>query len=360
MHTDWQFFLKSDDAWTAMKDACRDAQKEILCEQYILSNDEAGKEFIEILTEKARSGVGVQVILDMVGSALYGFYFDETLISKMRDAGVQLVFWNPIKFFRVDTFFSWFFRDHRKLMVVDGLHGFVGGVGFRADMREWRDTHLKVAGPVVEEMRHAFFEMWALAHEKRFFRRLHKRKFFSRGFQFVTNSPSLHKRFLYNTIIYELAAAKERVLLTTPYFIPDRKMMRQLRLAALRGARVEILVPKKSNHPWVDRASRSAWGKLLKSGAHIYAYEGNMIHAKSLVVDDAFATVGSFNFDSLSFNFNYEANVVSHQPLFVDQVAAYFEEDRSKASHIALHEWKKRSLREKVGEILIAPFRRLL
>ncbi len=359
-HTDWQFFLKAEDAWESMFEAVRDAKKEILCEQYILGNDHVGKKFLNLLMDKAREGLGVQIIVDMVGGAVSGLFYDNDFLKEIEESGVKLIFWNPVKLWRIDTIFSWFFRNHRKLMVIDEHVGFVGGVGFREDMKAWRDTHLKVVGPVVEEMRHAFLEMWALSNEKRFFRRLKKTKHFTRGFQFITNSPSRKKRFLYEKVAYELAGAQKRILLTTPYFIPDRKMSRLLRLTSMRGVEVKILIPKESNHPWVDRASRSVFGKLLKSGVDIYRYEDAMLHAKTLVVDDKFATVGSFNFDSLSFNFNYEGNVISHSSLFIDQVAAYFEEDCSRASKVNLIEWKNRSLIEKIQERIATFIRRLL
>jgi cardiolipin synthase len=360
MQTDWQFFLKVEGAWESMFSAAQEAKKEILCEQYIIGNDPKGKEFLEILISKAKEGVAVQIIVDMVGATVSGFYFDNELIKKIRDAGIKIIFWNPIRPWRIDTIFSWFFRDHRKLLIIDEHIGFVGGVGIRQDMSEWRDTHLKVVGPVVEEMRHAFFEMWALANEKKFFRRLRKRKHFARGFEFVTNSPSINRRFIYEALAYEFSMAKKRILITTPYFIPDRKMSRLLRLASLKGVRVEILVPKKSNHPLVDMASRNTFKKLLKAGVQIYAYDNAMLHAKTFVVDDHFASIGSFNFDSLSFNFNYEAGVVSHQPLFIDQVAAYFDEDKSGAELVKEVEWDKRSFRDKVEEVIATIIKRFL
>ncbi len=360
MHTDWQFFLKAEDAWKSMFEAAREAKKEILCEQYVIGNDPVSREFLGILMDKAKEGLGVQVIVDMVGAAISGLFFDDELVKKVEESGVKLIFWNPIKPWRIYSVFSWFFRDHRKIMVVDEHIGFVGGVGIRGDMKKWRDTHLKVIGPVVDEMRHAFLEMWALSNEKKFFRRLKKTKYFSRGFQFITNSPSIKKRFLYEKMVYELAAARDKILLTTPYFIPNRKISRLLRLASLRGAKVQILIPEKSNHPWVDRASRSVFGKLLESGVEIYRYNDAMIHAKTLVIDDKFATVGSFNFDSLSFNFNYEANVISHSPLFIDQVEAYFEEDRKNATAITFQEWKNRPITQKITEIAATLIRKFL
>src|SRR3989344_3961255 len=360
VHTDWQFFLRAEEAWQSMKEASQRAKEEILCEQYIISDDDVGKEFIEILIKKAKKGVNVQIIVDMVGAAVSGFFFGAALLKRMEDAGIKLSFWNPLRLWRLDTGFSLFFRNHRKLLVVDNDIGFVGGVGFRKDMREWRDTHLKVVGPVVPEMRNAFFEMWALANERKFFKRLKKRKHFTRGFQFVTNSPSVNRRFLYEIIAHEFGAAQKRIFLTTPYFIPDRKMSRRLRLAASRGVDVQILLPKVSNHIWADLAGRRSFTKLLQAGVKIYAYENHLLHAKTFAVDHHFASVGSFNFDSLSFNFNYEANVVSHNPLFVDQVAAYFEEDKKDAVLIKIEEWQHRSFEEKTLEFLATFLRKIL
>ena len=354
---DWQFFITTEDAWRAMHDAVKKAEREILCEQYILRADDAGKEFIETLITQAERGVGVQVILDMVGSV--ELYLNTPLRTRMEQAGISLSFWNPVRLWRIDTIFSWFFRDHRKILVIDECVGFVGGVGFRGDMRQWKDIHVKIEGDVVNEMRTAFLEMWARTKGKRFMR---KKTISSpsKHFTFLTNAPSLRRHYLTESMMSAIRNATHSISITNPYFIPNRKLERALRLAAHRGVDVRILLPASSNHPFADLASRSSFTPLLLSGVKLFAYQGLMHHGKAMVVDDTYATVGSMNLDSLSLHFNYEANLVASDPTFVATVSAFFEDDCRCAEEITMATWIRRGLKARMLERIARVFRKLL
>jgi cardiolipin synthase len=355
--TRWKFYLNSEDTWRATKEACLNAHKSIDIEQYIFEKDSVGSELIEILMERRKAGVRVRILCDMVGS--YSLYSSD-VPQILMESGIELRFFNVIKPWRIHNFFSFFFRDHRKLMVVDGIVGFVGGVGFSSEFRLWRDTHLKVIGPITKEIQYAFEEMWNTANQKSFFKRLKKAKTFVKGFQFITHSPYLGKRFLYQELITAIRNAHHSVYLTTPYFIPDRRLRRVLRLAAKRGVEVMILTPKISNHIWADYSSHSYYKKLLSSGVKIFQYTGLMLHSKTAVIDHEWATVGSFNLDSLSILYNYEANIVSTKKDFADEVRKYFLEDLEFAEEVHFDSWKNRSTGEKIREILTLPIRRFL
>ncbi len=208
-----------------MKEACLNARKSIDIEQYIIERDDVGSELLEILIRKRREGVHVRILADMVGS--YGL-FASSVPESLSAVGIEVRFFNIIRPWRIHNFFSWFFRDHRKILVIDSTIGFVGGVGFRSDMRRWRDTHVKVVGRVVEEMRHAFEEMWETAGKENFFRRMKRTRSFGHGFHFLTNSPFLRRRFIYRELLAAITKAQKNVFITTPYFIPDGRLRRAL------------------------------------------------------------------------------------------------------------------------------------
>lgn len=357
-NTRWHFYIRTDDTWRALKEAFLNARKSIDIEQYILERDDVGQEFLELLVKKRKEGVHIRVLCDMAGS--FSFYAS-SLPETLRDIGIEVRFFNIIKLWRIDTFFSWFFRDHRKLIVVDGNTGFVGGVNMRKDMKMWRDTHVKVTGSITKEMQSAFNEMWDAANEKKFFRRIKTTRHFVKGFQFVTNSPFVRRRFLYQELIQAIRNAREYVYLTTPYFVPDRRLRRVMRLASRRGVDVRIIVPESSNYAFVDAGSQGYYEKLLASGVRIYLYTGSgLLHAKTAVIDDAWATIGSFNLDSLSFRYNYEANIVSTNVNFAQEVKFYFLDDVNQTREIILKEWKARSMKQKLKEILTLPIRRFM
>ncbi|PJA33495.1 MAG: hypothetical protein CO184_01840 [Candidatus Zambryskibacteria bacterium CG_4_9_14_3_um_filter_40_16] len=345
----WQFYLKSDEAWLAMKKACLKAQHTIDMEQYILQNDEVGREFIEILKKKSVDGVKVRLLCDMSGSISF---YNSFLPKELRESGVEVRFFNIIKLWRVYNFSSWFFRDHRKILVVDGSVGFIGGVGIRNDMKDWRDTHIRVEGNIVKEMELIFNEMWETSAQKGLVKRIRKAKDFVKGFYILTNSPHFRRRFIYHELLDFIRSARKYVYLTTPYFVPDRKFSRVLRIAAKKGVDVSILIPKGSNYFWVDRASEASFDSLLKSGVKIFRYTGELLHSKTAVIDDAWGTVGSFNLDSMSFVFNYEANIASTNEEFVQTLKNTFLNDLEKTEEISLAKWRERSSVVKTQEYL--------
>lgn len=355
--TRWHLYHKTEDSWLAMKEACLNARTSIDIEQYIFEQDEIGQEFLDILITKSKLGVHVRILVDMVGG--YSFYSSD-LPKILRDIGIQVRFFNIIKPWRISTFSSWFFRDHRKVLVIDGNTGFVGGVGIRSDMKLWRDTNVKVNGSITKEMRHGFEEMWEAAASENFFGRMKRTGKFVKGFQFITNSPVIYKRYMYRELIAAFRNAQNYIYITTPYFIPDRRLRRVLRLAANRGVDVRIIIPETSDFPPTDGASRTYFDGLLSAGARIFLYTEKMIHAKTAVVDDNWSTVGSFNLDYLSFFYNYEANIVSTKEGFALEVKGLFNKDLLQSKEIHLDEWRKRGILKKISEYMWLPFRRFL
>jgi cardiolipin synthase len=346
------FYTKSSTAWDAMLEDIRNAKHTIVIEQYIFVADTIGTQFIELLREKAKQGVEVRMLLDAVGS--YSMY-RAVLPTLLKQQGITVKFFNPISPWRIANFTSNFFRDHRKILIVDNEVGHLGGVGIQDHMAEWRDTHMRIAGPLVENIKQSFEDAWT-GSKKKFFIKYSKFKNFVNHYELLTNSPSIRQRYMYQTILARLNNATKYFYLTTPYFIPDVQMYRALYLAAKRGVDVRILVPEIADHLFVNHARESYFTLALRAGIKIYVYTPTMMHAKTAVADDMWATAGSFNFDSLSFFFNHEINIGSEDTVFINEVKNHFFEDIKNSREVKLETWKKRPLRKKFLELLTWPF----
>lgn len=346
----WQIYTNTEQAWNVMLGACKFATKSIDIEQYIFSNDSIGEKFIQLMKEQARRNVKVRLLLDTAGS--YALYRSE-IPAQLRKAGVEVRFFNIISPWRIPNFLSWFFRDHRKLIIVDDVVGITGGVGVREQMRDWRDTTLRVEGEIVKEMSVSFTEMWEHAGERKLFSRIRKIRGYTKKANFLTNSPYFRKRFLYHVFVEELRSAEKYIYLTTPYLVPDHRLIRILRLAVTRGVDVKILVPSSMDVPIVETASHSFYDELLKSGVRIYEYQPNFLHAKTAVVDGDWSTVGSFNLDNLSFFYNYEANVVSTDMKCAEEIKNNFFHDLTQSKEVTYSQWKRRPFVQKIQEFFV-------
>lgn len=352
-----KFYIRGKDVWEGMLEAIRTAQHTIELEQFIFEDDETGRMFAEALRERAKAGVSVRVLCDTVGS--WGLYTSH-LPASMQSTGVQIRFFNKVSPWRIHKFLRWFFRDHRKILIIDRTVGFTGGTGIRKDMADWRDTNIRVIGPIVGEMLHSFNMLWAQTFDRRALSRFRKARYYTAGFEFITNAPFFRRRFLYWQIIDALRAAKKSIFITTPYFIPDKRLARVLKLAARRGVDVRIIVPHKYDEPFVGLAAHSHYEGMLRAGVKIFEYHPHFLHAKTIVIDDEWSTVGSFNLDPLSFVYNYEANVVSIERDFSEHIRTQFMSDLADSPEIRLDDWHRRPLHQKLREFLVLPIRRFL
>ncbi len=349
------FHTSTESSWKAMLDACRGATKSICLEQYIFSQDHIGTQFIEVLVEKARSGVKVRVLLDMVGSL--AFYLSG-LDHHLRAKGVEVVFFNPISLWRVGNITSHFFRDHRKVLVVDDSIGFIGGVGIEDGMRSWRDTMVEVRGDLCRNMTHIFDLMWKRVVRGRY-RRFTKPPVYHKHHEISINSPHFGQRFVYYDHIAHVRNAQQRIYMATPYFAPDGRFFRVLRMAAHRGVDVRLLVPEVSDIYMINYIQGWYITHALQAGIRVFMYKGSFYHTKMAMVDESWATVGSFNLDNLSFIFNHEANISSTDDAFVSHIEEHFKKDFSLSREIRWKEWSKRSTFQKVMEYISRPFHKL-
>lgn len=355
-NTIWKFYTEPKEAWAAMLLACRAATRSIDLEQFIFDYDEIGQQFLDVCMQKAKEGVKVRILCDAAGSFSF---FRASFINNLRQEGLEIVFFNSFIPGTLRNHSIWFFRDHRKLLVVDQKIGFTGSICLTDEVKTWRDTHVKIEGEVVIEMLETFNHMWERAH-KRKYRGNSLTKVGSEGFNYVPSIPRPRQRFLYYRLIEAIRSAEKYIYLTTPYFVPDRRFLRVLELATRRGVEVKLLVPERSDHTLVDIAARSFFQSVLKSGIQIYQYTERMIHSKVAIIDDKWATIGSLNFDNVSFLYNFEANIVTTNKHFISELKMHFWADQSHSKKLELKEWNKRPFINRCLEFLILPIRKLL
>lgn len=339
-----------------MLKACKRAEKSIDLEQYIFNDDEVGRRVATVLMEKARAGVRVRVLADVVGS--HSLFVSDLSID-LSNAGVQIQFFNQIEPWWPYKIAQWFLRDHRKLLIVDGVEGWTGGVGLANFMTDWRDTHVLVTGDVVAQMQESFNKLWVMARRGKNSVGLVPSEP-AGTMQFLSNAPKRHQRYIYYAILDAVKNAQEYIYLTTPYFVPNRKLFRALKRAARRGVVVKLLVPKSSDLRLVDLACQSYFWLTLRAGIKIFQYEPTMMHAKTVIVDKTWAMVGSCNLDNLSLILNYEDALIVTDTKFVADLQKHFEDDLKSAPELTQEVWHSRPLGDKFLESLTWPLHRLM
>ena len=339
-------------------EAISKAERSVNLEAYIFQRGEVARRFVSALAERARAGVEVRLVLDAVGSfASWDSYFKE-----LTDAGGRVGWYHPLRWHTLARFNN---RTHRELIIVDGRVGFVGGSGIadhwlkpQKGQRRWRDTMFRVEGDLVLGLQATFVENWleasgeVLAGED-FFPELGDAEGGTSAFV-INSSPgsggSTRARILFQTL---LAAARESVLITTPYFLPDKSARREMVRALGRGVRVEIVTPGvHSDHLLTRTSSRRLYGDLLKAGARVYEYSPGMMHAKTMVIDGAWSVVGTSNFDNRSFGLNDEVNIAAHDHRLAARVAEDFARDRAESREMSYEQWRGRPLWERAYEQL--------
>jgi cardiolipin synthase len=345
--------LNGDQIFPAMLAAIRAAQHTITFETYIYWSESIGHEFSDALSERARAGVKVHLMLDFIGS----MKMDDGAIQKMRDAGVQVQRYHKPAWWKLARLNN---RTHRKLLIVDGTVGFTGGVGIAdqwrgnaQDEHHWRDTHFRVEGPVVGQMQAVFTDNWTKATGVVLDGPLYFPPLKAVGkmpAQMFSSSPTGGSASMHLMYLMAITAARESIDLSASYFVPEELAIRALIAAAKRGVRVRIITPGKEIDAVVVRlASRERWGELLEAGIQIAEYQPTMYHVKALIVDRLMVSVGSTNFDNRSFSINDEANLNILDADFARAQAAVFEDDWRRARPISLAAWRDRPWTEKLS-----------
>jgi cardiolipin synthase len=338
----------------SMLAAVKSAKKTINLEFYIYWDGQIGRTFAEALAERARAGVQVKVILDSVGSAT----MSRQLTDFMSRNGVDVEWYHPLRWYTLSRFNH---RTHRKLLIVDGRVGFSGGVGIAdnwlgdADSRDhWRDTVARVEGPVVTQMQFAFMDNWVKSRGELltgldYFPEVERAG--NQVTQVIKSSPSEGSSTVKLLYIISIVSATKSIYISNAYFVPDRDTLRALEGAVRRGVDVRVIVPgEHTDVPLVRQASRIHYERLLRRGIRIFEYQPTMMHAKTMVVDGQWSTIGSSNFDDRSFRLNDEVNVNVYDAGTAKRMEEIFFEDLARSREITLRKWFKRGVFAKVKE----------
>ncbi|MEO6078509.1 MAG: phospholipase D-like domain-containing protein [Steroidobacteraceae bacterium] len=352
-------------AYAAMFAAIASAKQHINIEMYIFDEAHQGEQALtDLLVDRATRGVAINVMYDAVGSS----DTPPVVFDKLRAAGVKVCAFNPLDLGKSRTG-SFVQRDHRKIVVVDAQQAFTGGINFSAtytsssrmrrprvvDARKegWRDTQIGVQGPAVLEMQRLFLQSW----DKQKCPELAPLNYLpapneagSTLLRINASSVDLHRNATYIDALSAVTFAAKSIDLTMAYFSPDSQLEDALRAAAKRGVKVRLLLPGLSDFGGIVQAGRAHYNRLLKDGIAIYEERRSLLHAKTLMIDGIWSTVGSANWDWLSFARNDEINVIVIDQGFAGEMRAVFEDDLTQATPINMDEWKKRPFKQKLRE----------
>ena len=357
--------INGDEIFPAFVETIRAAKRSVNLVTYIYWSGEIGEAMAGVLADKANEGVEVNILLDAVGS----LRMSKELTEKMEDAGACIVRFRPPKPYAIRRLNN---RTHRKLLVADGRVGLIGGVGIAdqwtgdaQDPDHWRDTHLTVRGPVVRGLQGAFAENWLEATGDVLVGPdyLPELDPIDDGcaMQLVRSHAGVGDTNIEALYFLAISCARERLDLTAAYFVPRPAFIQALTDAAERGVNVRVLVPGPyADKPPVRDAGRGTYEDLLAAGVRIWEYQNTMIHAKTLAIDGAWASVGSVNFDNRSFQLQDEATLTIRNESFVAKLDDQFERDLANAEEIELDRWKRRPIAQRALERTLTLARREL
>jgi cardiolipin synthase A/B len=332
------------------------ARNYIHIQYYIIKNDNLGKKLIDALTIKARQGVKVRILYDELGSRS----LPKRIFKEFRKAGGQVEVFFPSKFRFINLRMN--YRNHRKLVIIDGKIGYVGGfnvgdeyLGLNKKFGYWRDTHLRIQGTAVYALQTRFILDWNQAsddHDVDYVPNLYPEDVShgNIGIQIVTSGPDSEFQQVKNGYIKMIMSAKKSIYIQTPYFIPDTSLLDVLRIACLSGVEVNIMIPDKPDHLFVYWATLSHVSELLKVGAKVYIYRNGFIHAKMIVVDEEIASVGTANIDYRSFRLNFEVNAFLYDEGVSRKLTETFKEDIKVSMLLTFEGYQKRSLEVRLKE----------
>jgi cardiolipin synthase len=353
--------LNGDEIFPARLAVIRSARKSITFAQYVFEEGAPASETAEALAERCRAGVKVHVLIDAVGSLMMPAQYRDTL----TEAGCQVALYRPLTPW---TFDRANFRNHRRILVVDGRVGITGGSGTSGKWSgngrqegQWRDTDVRVEGPVAGQLQGAFAENWlettgvALGGPDYFPRPIEAKGDVES--HVVRSSPAGGSVEMYTMFLLAMASARRTIYITNPYFVPDDRMIATLIQARQRGVRVVLLLPGAIDHNLVREASRSQLGRLLQAGVQVHEYKAALLHSKTMVIDSIWATVGSTNLDRRSFELNEELNLVVYGADVAGRLERVFVEDLGQSREVTYEQWRNRGIKGRILEILSVPFR---
>jgi cardiolipin synthase len=327
-------------AFAAMFEAIAQAEQCVLVQFFIFHDDLLGRRMQQALLERAAAGVKVCVLFDGIGSHALPKHYVETL----QAGGVAI---HPFATLQHHSRFQLNFRNHRKILVVDGWRGFVGGLnvgdeylGLKPPLAPWRDTHLELQGPAVADLQHSFSQDWHWVTGERPPQLAPGSALGTAQTMIAYTGPADRQESCSLFFVGLINAARQRVWLTTPYFVPDQAVMSALRLAVYRGVDVRVLIPARPDHRTVFLSSTLHAYEAIRTGIHVYRYQPGFVHQKVLLVDDDSAVIGSMNLDSRSFRLNFEVSALNVDRAFAGEVEAMLQTDFARSVEINENEYR--------------------
>lgn len=360
-YTDCRIEMFADGAgkFARLKEDLRHAREFIHLQYYIFEDDDIGTQIADILCDRAAAGVKIRVIYDHIGS----IHVSSRFFKRLTEAGVEVYPFFKVAFPLFATRINW--RNHRKLVVIDGTIGYVGGMNI-ADryidggrFGHWRDIHLRLTGNGVAGLHYSFVIDWHFMGRPFIDIRPNSARPASASdgtpaaVQYVTSGPTGEWSNVETVLLKAIGNARRRVYIQTPYFLPPDSMLSILQAAALSRVDVRVIMPRHSDSRILTYAGRSYIHRCLRAGIKIYFYQPGMLHSKVVIIDDDFCSVGSANIDFRSFEHNFEGNLMIYSRQFNAVMRKQFAEDMAACTRITLHNWRNRPLHHKVLESLL-------
>ncbi|BCZ48833.1 major cardiolipin synthase ClsA [Clostridium gelidum] len=352
-------YANGEDKFKQLIEDIKNAKRYIHIQYYIFKNDTLGKSIIEELTQKAKNGLEVRLLVDSMGSRK----LTKKAIKEYVDAGGKFSIFFPGILPHINTRIN--YRNHRKIVVIDGEYGYVGGfnvgdeyISKDPEVGFWRDTHVRIEGEAVDDLNERFLLDWCYAaseeikgYEK--YSQKGNKTVGDVGIQIVTSGPDHKEQYIRNAYIKLINNAKENVYLETPYLVPDLPILESLKISALSGVDVRIIIPGKPDHFFMQWAASSYIGELLEAGIKIYNYQNGFIHAKTIVADSTVMSIGTANLDIRSFKLNFEVNAFIFDDRIAKEGEIQFMKDMEASKEITKEIYNNRSISIRIKESLI-------
>ncbi len=349
-------------------ESMRCAKHHIHIEYYIYANDTIGNELAHVLIEKAKEGVEVRFIYDDFGSR----GIRKNIARQLREAGVEAYPFYKINLIMFANRLN--YRNHRKIIVIDGTVGYVGGINVSdnyinedEDKLYWRDTHLKIEGTAVVNLQTTFLTDWnfcanqKIPYSNNYFPMENENRIFGNHLvQIVTSGPDSKYPKIKFTLIQAILNAKHEICITSPYFIPDKSFLDAINIAALSGIDVKMLLPTKSDSFIVNTTTQSYFEELINAGVKIYTYNKGFVHAKTMICDQKIAIIGTANLDNRSFDLNFEINAILYDEEIASELKEIYDKDLAFSTQVEQEEWAQRPLYMKLLEKVLHLFSSLM
>ena len=349
-------YKDGNEKFTQLLEDIKQAKESIHLEYFIIKDSEIGRQIKNELIKKSKEGIVIRILYDDVGC--WRLWFNKKFINDMRSSGIKIEPFIPNKFPIMIGKLN--YRNHRKIVVIDGKIGYTGGInigdeyiGKKEKFGYWRDTHIRIKGSAVNMIQMTFIVDWyyttkEIISSEQYFPKTDSKK--NAMVQIVASGPDSDWEAIHYAYFLAICQAKEKIYIETPYFIPDESLLKALKSAALSGIDVKIIFPKIPDHKIVNSASYSYFGEILRAGGRVYLYEKGFIHSKVIIIDDKIASTGSANMDLRSFMLNFEMNAFIYDKDIINKMDMDFYDDIKNSTELKIEDYEARSIDKKIIE----------